>query len=281
LVNKRTLNALMKKGIKKIYAQKLIEKNLTISELKKISIEDLSKLLPSFSSSVVDDIFYKLRGQLSPDKLEQLNHIKEIRQIFRNSGFVRVKSVSDKQFIYQTRQGDFDDIFIYENVILLFEYTCADSSNISNHLLPKKILFDLVNNNKEDFIEFMKQTFISFKDELGSKYLLSQYELRILYCSKNYITLEHKIHFPNVVFLYYSIVQYFKSISNIIKTSIRYELFNFLNIKYYNIGERIIKGSKGGTDDFEGQFLPEAYSSFKQGYKVISFYIDAESLITR
>lgn len=277
-MNKRTYNALLRRSIKKSNARKLADTDLTLGELLKFSEKQLEKYLPA---NELRAVYYQLRGTLPPDVLERREYRKTIRQVFRNSGFTKVNSVSDIEFTFKGRPGDIDDVYVYENVIILLEYTCAASSNISDHVLKKKVLFDYIHNNKVDFIEFFKDKFPSSKEVLGEKYQSSQFELRILYCSKNNVSDEHKAHLPNVIFFDFSILQYFLSISNIIRSSSRFELFNYLRIEYSNIGERMLKGSTGGTDDFHGYILPEEHSSFKTGYKLVTFYIDAGSLITR
>ena len=84
------------------------------------------------------------RKKATPEEVERRTHRAQVRATFRNAGFEKVLSVSDKEFEFKERKGDFDDIFIYENIIVLAEYTCAKSGNLSRHILPKKILFDKV-----------------------------------------------------------------------------------------------------------------------------------------
>ncbi|CAD6492736.1 MAG: hypothetical protein LAKADJCE_00364 [Candidatus Argoarchaeum ethanivorans] len=217
----------------------------------------------------------------TPEELEKINHRKDIRSVFRNSGFTKVLSVSDKEFTFKGRTGDIDDVFVYENIIVLAEYTCASTRKLSGHILLKKILFDLIINNKNEFIEFFEKTFETFKKTRDKNYAPSQCELIILYCSKNKLENQHKGHLPHVKFFDYPILQYFLSISKIIKKSSRFELFNFLGLNYNNIGENVLKPSKGASVEYEGHILPEEHSSFDKDYNVVSFYMDAESLIGR
>lgn len=56
---------------------------------------------------------------------------------------------------------------------------------------------------------------------------------------------------------------------------------DFLGIKENEWGDNILNSSVGTTSCFSGHILPEERSSFKEGYKIISFYIDAESLLKR
>ena len=271
--------ALLKRGVKKKIAEKMAEDDLLLSTILKYNEEELKKYCSNREEARI--LYFKLRKTVPPEIKEQQNQKKSIRKIFRNVGFTRVNSVSDKEFTFQGRTGDIDDIFVYKNIIVLAEYTTTSSSKISTHLFKKKVLFDLINKNKEEFIEFLKDKFPSFNETLDNKYSPSQCELRILYCSKNNVLREHKNQIPYVFFFDYPIVKYFSSISNIIKDSSRYEMFSYLRVDYDRIGDRIIGGRRGRSEEFEGQLLPEMHSDFKKGYKIVSFYIDAKSLISR
>lgn len=224
----------------------------------------------------------KRKKRLDPKELEKRNHRKDIRSVFRNSGFTKVLSVSGKgkEFTFKGRTGEIDDIFVYENIIVFAEYTTR-TTHRSEHLLLKKILFDLINDNKNEFIEFFEKEFETFKETRDQNYTPSQCELVILYCPKNTLENKHKECLPYVKFFDYPVLQYFLSISKIIKKSSRFELFNFLGLKYDNIGENVLKPSTGKSEEYEGHILPEEYSSFEKDYKVVSFYMDAESLIDR
>lgn len=223
----------------------------------------------------------KGRKKPTPEEREKRNHRKEIRLVFSNSGFTKVLSARDKQFTFKGRTGDIDDVFVYENIIVLAEYTCAITRKLSHHILPKKILFDLINDNKNEFIGFFEENFEKFKETRDQKYTPSQCELVILYCPKNQLEYTHKAHLPYVKFFDYPVLQYFLSISKIIKKSSRFELFNFFGLKYNNIGENVLKPVTSKSEDYEGHILPEEHSGFEGNYKVFSFYMDAESLIDR
>jgi len=277
-MKKRTLTALLKRGVKKKIAKKMAEEDLLLRTIMKFSEDELEKYC---SKEEARRLYYKLRGTVPPEIKEQRDHKNIIRSIFRNAGFTRVISVSDKEFTFRERTGDIDDIFIYENIIVLAEYTTSSPPKISTHVFKKKVLFDKITNNKEEFIDFLKATFPTFKDTLDKKYSPSQCELRILYCSKNNVLDEHKVHLPDVLFFEYPVVEYFSSITKLIKESSKYEMFSYLGVDYNRIGDRVIGGKKGKSEEFEGHLLPEVHSDFKEGYKIVSFYIDAKSLISR
>lgn len=221
------------------------------------------------------------RKKVDPKTLEKRNHRKQIRATFNNIGFEKVISVSDKEFEFKNRKGDFDDFFVFENIIVLVEYTTTQTKNISKHLLPKKVLFDHISNNKKEFIEFLENKFPTFKSSRNQKYPISKCQLIILYCSKYKIENEHKKQLPYVKFFDYPILQYFLSISKIIKKSTRFELFDFFKLDYDQIGNKVIEISTSEEKRYSGHILPEEHSCFDKDFKVVSFYIDPNSLLRR
>lgn len=130
-----------------------------------------------------------------------------------------------------------------------------------------------------------EKNFKTFKSVLDkkilTKYSYAQLQVRIVYCSKKPISKDHKILVDQVGFFDYTIVKYFASIAKTIKRSAKHEFFKFLNIDFANVGANVFLSSKTSTDEFSGHILPEEHSSFAEGYKIISFYIDADSLIRR
>jgi DGQHR domain-containing protein len=226
----------------------------------------------------------KLSPQEKAQRLEQTNQKKEIRTIMKNLGFDRLPYIDGKHFQYDGRSSEMDDIFINENVILITEYTIGEPGT---HLLKKKVFYDKINEDHKAFINFILQTekLKSFKDyydkNIEKKYSKNELRVQILYCSKKSISSEHKGVFKNVVFFDYHIVQYFKSLTKAIKKSGKYEFMEFIQIPFEQFGINIKNSSSRSSQTFKGNILPEEKSKFDEGYKIVSFYIDAESLLRR
>lgn len=226
----------------------------------------------------------KLSASELAQRKEQRDQQKEIRDIFKNIGFTRLNGIDSKHWVYNGRTSELDDVFIMENVILLVEYTIGKDGK---HLLNKKITYDNINQDRRAFIDFMlsEEKLSSFKkyheENIEDKYSTNQLRLKILYCSKNSLSEEHRNQVDNVVFFDYNIVQYFKSLTKVIKRSSKYEFVEFLSIPFAEYGEKILGSGNTSIDKFSGYILPEEKSNFEKGYKIISFYIDAESLMKR
>lgn len=226
------------------------------------------------------------RRKLSPGEIatrkEQRDQKKEIRDLLKRIGFTRLVGIEGKEFVFDGRTSELDDLFVCENIILLAEYTIGEP-----HLLKKSILYDKINNNTSIFLKFLldKKIYDSFVDEykihLSQKYTINQLIVKILYCSKKSISQEHKDNVKDVIYFDYHIVKYFKSLTNVIKLSARHEFLEFLGVNESYFGDNILSSATGTTNCFSGHILPEEKSSFTEGYKIISFYIDAESLLKR
>ncbi|OFY86323.1 MAG: hypothetical protein A3F72_10980 [Bacteroidetes bacterium RIFCSPLOWO2_12_FULL_35_15] len=226
----------------------------------------------------------KLSDQEKEQKREQDQQAREIRTLMTNIGFSRVPGIDGKHFTYDSRESEIDDIFYYENIFVLTEYTIGDPGI---HLKEKKIIYDKINLNPANFFKFLltEDKFKSLKQVFESvtsnKYTANQLQIRILYASKRKVVNEHKVLVTNIHYFDYPVVKYFVSIAKIIKKSTKHEFFDFLGIDFSKIGDNIKQASKSTVDEFSGHILPEEHSSFKEGYKIVSFYIDAESLIKR
>lgn len=231
----------------------------------------------------------KKKKKLTPEQKAQ-NLLKrtqenEIRNIFKNLGFNRIPNIDGKEIVYNDRTSEMDDIFVCENVILLTEYTISKSPG--DHIKNKTLFYNKVLDNKKEFIEFMlrEPKLSSFKkyyeDNIQKKYSLNHLKLEILYCSRFDVSTEHKNNADDVIFFDYHLVQYFKSLSKVIKKTGKYEFCEFLNVPFEEFGNNILKNEDATSSKYSGHILPEEKSYFKGGYKIVSFYIDAESLMRR
>lgn len=226
----------------------------------------------------------KAKKKLTPQEKEQRSQRSEITTILKNIGFTRLPYIDGKYFDFDGRSSEMDDIFINENVILITEYTIGSPGD---HLLKKNYFYNKINQDKRAFIDFLLKedklnSFKKYYDEnIDGNYSKNELKIRVLYCSKQTVSDEHKNLVGEVVFFDYHIVKYFQSLTKVIKKSSKYEFLDFLKIPFAEFAENIKSSSKTILKQFSGHILPEEKSSFKEGYKIISFYIDAESLLKR
>lgn len=224
---------------------------------------------------------------LSEEELQRRGHIKDIRTTMENIGFHRISGIDGKNIVYKSRESEFDDFFIYDNLFVIAEYT--SDNNVSTHLLKKKAIYDLIDQSHREFVEFAinEPKLASFgeyyNNTIKKKYSIGQIHIRIIYCSIKPVNKQLKdvciTNNKSVFFYDYDIVHYFKSLAANIKRSARYELFHFLNVKASDIGNST--SDTPASHKYKGNILPVEKSSFEKGHNIISFYIDAASLIRR
>lgn len=226
----------------------------------------------------------KSRAKLSLQEIEKRKHKKEIISTLLNMGFKKVQA-DNIHFSYKEVKGEIDDIYFSENVILLLEYTIEKSGD---HFKKKAHLYNKISENYTEFIKYLisdESCFYEFKEiyknSIKAKYHLNQLKIRIVYCSKNKVSSEHRLLSKNVKFYDISIIHYFKYLSNALKISARNEFLDFLDINCLDFGDNIFNEEKTSKQTFNSHVLPEAKSHFKNGYKIVSFYIDPDSLLKR
>lgn len=209
-----------------------------------------------------------------------------VKDIFMGSGFKYITS-ENKEFVFETKEGsrttELDGIFIYENIIIVIEDTCTISPG--GHLAKKQIIFDLAIRHKNQFIECLKQNISEFK-EYSSKeiYENEHYILKTLYFSMHPVDSEYveSADRIGIKVIERALTNYFYALVKNIASSAKYELLKFLEIPYSALGSNKLSGGNSGTfSSYKGFLLPEANSSYPDGFKVVSFYVDPASLLKK
>ncbi len=227
----------------------------------------------------------KKRKVLSPEEKAtrslQRRHKNEIRATFAAAGFSRIDGAADKQFTFDGLTSDFDDVFVLENIIVLMEYTIAKESGISAHIKPKYLLYEKIAKNQTAFVEYARGAPLSIDGGLARTYQNRHFHVIVVYCALNTVKTELKDQIPNVIFMDYSVVRYFKLLTRTVKRSSRNEILAFLGVRYSEFADRAVRSNPAAREPFPGSVLPESHSNFPQGYKVVSFYIDPAALLSR
>ena len=221
----------------------------------------------------------KKRKKLSQaEKLQRRTQRKlyrEFRAFIRELGFSQIKS--DKiEITVSSRPGEIDDIFIFENVLVLVEYTIGKPD--SAHVLKKKPFFDNIISDVPGFLEIARAKYPELSGQLKGIYDDQHYHVRIMYVPLYEAAPETIAACPDVIFLQGGLKKYFFALSKTIERSARVEFFSYLKLAWNDIGTAAITASMP-SNDYTGQLLPEAMSSFPSGFKVVSFYADPERLI--
>lgn len=212
------------------------------------------------------------KKKTTPEEKIKSDHRNMVREVFNRTGFLRISGLSDREFTYNGQKTDFDDVYIYENILVLLEYTTASTANISGHLKPKKIVYDKIQKSVADFVDFYCGISEPLKSALLSKYDPSEVRASIVYCSRYDLDASLKSNVPNPIYLDYPELRYFKNLADCIRKSAQFELLEFLGYSENEIGhDGKIETSKK-SESYSGSLLPESSSNFAPGYKVVSFY---------
>jgi DGQHR domain-containing protein len=209
----------------------------------------------------------------------QTDHKGAVRSIFRAAGFHRITGVSDREFTFDNQKTDIDDIYVYENVIVIAEYTCKKSEYVGDHLKNKKHIFDKIMSKPNEFIKYFTNKFPDSANQFITNYHSSKIIFKILYCSRFDYDAHYQINVPGPIYMDYPAVRYFWAVADAIKRSSRFELFHFLDLDPASIGIAGKIDVSAPSRDYAGSILPEAHSHFDDGFKIVTFYADPETLL--
>jgi len=227
----------------------------------------------------------KKKPRLSPEEKKaaqvKRDHTKLIKETFRAAGFLPIPAFSDKEFTYDGTTSDFDDAFVFQNIIVFCEYTTSQESGIGTHLKKKKILYDKIEANPSSFIQFIRKSFPQFDQAIDAVFQPNQLRTSIVYCSRFTVKQQIKDEVPGVKYFDYHIAKYFSDVTKTVKRSARFELFNFLGLSSKDVGDGVLRPNQNHMDSYAGSLLPEGHSHFDAGFKVVSFYIDPQALLER
>lgn len=207
------------------------------------------------------------------------DHRAAIRSSFTKAGFHRVSGMSDKEFTYDNQKTDLDDIFVYENVVIIAEYTCKQASDVGEHLKLKKHVYDKILADPEAFLKFLAEKFPGSAEQLAGGYHVQKTVVRILYCSRYDFDEKYRTNVPAPVYMDYPAVRYFAAVSDAVRKSARFELLHFLGIDDSQVGLNGKISVAAQSKNYSGSLLPESHSHFEAGFKIVTFYADPEALL--
>ncbi|WP_298172001.1 hypothetical protein [Novosphingobium sp.] len=224
----------------------------------------------------------KLSEEARRDRALDRSFLRQHRSIFENIGFQRLSGIDGVNFTFKGLKSEIDDIFVFENLIIVAEYTRSNSANLSDHAKGKASIHNKIAECPQEFIAFCKEKFPEFDKYINSVlYTSKQMMLRTLYCSIDALQDHHKVMFSNAKFWSLAERSYFKSLSTSIRRSARYELFEFFGVSPVEVGNSGVISASQSQDRYDALLLPQENSHFPEGFKVVSFYVDPDALLRR
>lgn len=202
---------------------------------------------------------------------------RRIKNVFVNAGFNYLKS-GGIEFSIGGRKIELDSIYLYENIVIICEDTGSTSHN-KDHIRKKQEAFNVIKENVDDFLTWLKDTFCEYKKELDN-YENEKYIFSFLYFSQIELPLtdDEKKLYPLIRFIEPTTLNYFYKVSQCIKLSSKYEIFKFLGIEKNQIGNATNQSS---TTQFAAPIIyPKEMTGLRNGVRIVSFMMSAEALLS-
>lgn len=200
----------------------------------------------------------------------------KIRRTMVDSGFTYFPT-ANKEFKIGNRVVELDYLFIYENIILICEDTCAKKKD-KDHIRKKSEAAKEIKENIGTLLNWLLEKFPE-KKEMLNKYRKERLFLYYIYISqaKLDMTEDEKKLYSNIVFWEPETLSYFNRMSQCIHYSARYEIFRFLRISNDQLG---FSGSAESKTTIKAPIIyPEDTTGINNGIRVVSFMMSAEKLL--
>lgn len=148
----------------------------------------------------------KKKRVIDPLKLEQIQFNNAVRSVFMQGGFSRLP-VNGVEFTFRGRTGELDDAFLFENILVLCEYTIGKTS--TSHIGKKKFLFDEILNNSAEWVEALRGLSADFDEAyIANNYDADDFRVKIVYCSKKGVNEEILHVYPQILYLDFPQIKY-------------------------------------------------------------------------
>lgn len=206
---------------------------------------------------------------------EQSAFARRIRTTFTNAGFAYL-ATSGIERKFGNKVGELDQVFVFENIILICEDTVEKSPR--DHLKNKKLLADEILANVGDLIDWLRT---DFPEKLAGfdEYDVARYKVFFLYFTKNDLVLDDDdmALFSSVKVVQPSTLGYFHKMTQNIKRSARTDIFRFLDIHSADIGA---PDAAGAAKKIPTSIIyPTDNTGFQNGVRVVSFMMSADMLL--
>ena len=205
------------------------------------------------------------------------SHTRMLRGSFRDAGFSEIIKLRDFEFTFDGYTSDTDDVFVYENLIVIVDRTTAERP--SDHFKKKLALYQHIEKNYSQFVSYLRSLKELSDTDFVKNYDENQCVMKIVYCSRYELKSNQKEKATEVKFFDYSILRYFYATSRAIKQTSLPEFFEFLGIDSLDVGKGGQISTSHPKSDHDCLILSNSYANLPSGFKVISLYIDAETIL--
>ncbi|GAB5350575.1 ParB N-terminal domain-containing protein [Qipengyuania sp. 483] len=220
--------------------------------------------------------------RLRQEKARERAFLRSHRKIFDRAGFDRLVPVDGIHFQYEGQKCELDDIFVFENVVVLAEYTESKGANLGKHAKGKDAVHNKIAEDPAKFLNFFRDLSTGVDAWLAnSGYTDNQLIVRLIYTSRASLEDHHKALFNENIFMSDAERGYFSALTRSLRKSARYELLEYLRVDPNEVGESGVAPASVLSDDYNALLLPKEQSHFPSGFKIVSFYVDPDALLRR
>jgi DGQHR domain-containing protein len=204
------------------------------------------------------------------------------RMIFERAGFKRIVGVDGKHFTFDGVKSELDDLYVFENVVVMLEYTISSGPTLATHVKGKAGSHNKIASKPYEFLEKLAELSTPVKEFLDLfPYSKNQAKFKLIYCSDEEVESHHQAFYNSTKFMPRPVRMYFYKLCYTLRKSARFELFDYLGIDPQAVGENGVFSSGAGSHRYHGSVLPPEHSNFPAGYRIASFYVDPEALLRR
>lgn len=137
----------------------------------------------------------RAKKPIDPQKLKQLKQKRGMRALFARLGFERIASDGIK-FRFKNRDGELDDIFLIENILIIAEYTVGKMG--TEHVAKKSILFNHILTYQDEWVQSYSEFNKAFQAEIDScSYTAAEMRVKIVYVSLDGVSDDVETAFPS------------------------------------------------------------------------------------
>ncbi|MEL7729291.1 hypothetical protein AAG612_07130 [Citromicrobium bathyomarinum] len=216
------------------------------------------------------------------ERARERSFLRSHRVIFERIGFSRITPVDGVHFEFEGLKSELDDIFVFENVVVLAEYTRSSGAGLAKHAKGKGGVHSKIAENPVKFLEFFRKKSTGLDEWFRDvNYTPKQLEVRIIYASIDSLEDHHKALFKSSKFMSLAERSYFNNLTRVVKISARQEVLEFLGVDPNNVGQDGVISTTTPEDDYQALLLPREQSHFPDGFRIVSFYIDPDALLRR
>jgi len=216
------------------------------------------------------------------ERARQRAFARQHKMIFERAGFQRVTGVDGKHFTFDGIKSELDDLYVFENVVVMLEYTISSGAKLATHVKGKAGSHNKIAAKPYEFLQKLAEISAPVKEFLEEfPYSKNQAKFKLIYCSDEEVESHHQAFYNSTQFMPRPVRMYFYKLCSTLRKSARFELFDYLGIDSQAIGKGGVFVSGAGSHRYHGSVLPPEHSNFPTGYRIASFYVDPEALLRR